>query len=168
MLPVTQRQKPAKWTAEWAHTWVQGENIDSWIRHDVRCSDGSSARWRPCDVAAAAAAAAVSGSPPGAAGPVRSALLRLPLRWGLNPRGSPFSHAAYLLSHPASVLGGKITQICGKTRRPFGPLTSHNERTAGRRPVLLGMIVFPFLVTLLLLFLLFLLYRTGPSSVSLA
>lgn len=119
---------------------MQGENIDPWIRHDVRCSGGSSARWRPCDVA-------VSGSPPGAAGPVRSALLLLPLRWGLNPCGSPFSHAAYLLSHPASVLGGKITQICGKTRRPFGPLTSHNERTAGRRPVLQGMIVFPFLVT---------------------
>lgn len=101
---------------------MQGENIDPWIRHDVRCSGGSSAGWRPCDVA-------VSGSPAGAAGPVRSALLLLPLRWGLNPCGSPFSHAAYLLSHPASVLGGKITQICGKTRRPFGPLTSHNERT---------------------------------------
>lgn len=126
---------------------MQGENIDSWIQYDVRCSGsgGSSARWSPGDVAAAAA---VSGSPPGAAGPVRSALLLLPLRWGLDPRGSPFSHAAYLLSHPANVLGGKITQIRGKTRRPFGPLTSPKEQPAGRRPVLFGMIVFPFLVTL--------------------
>lgn len=124
---------------------MQGENIDSWIQHDVRCS-GSSARWSPGDVDVVAAAAAVSGSPPGA-GPVRSALLLLPLRWGLDPRGSPFSHAAYLLSHPASVLGGNITQIRGKTRRPFRPLTSPKERPAGRRPVLFGMIVFPFLVT---------------------
>lgn len=125
---------------------MPSENINPWIQHHVRCSDsgGSSARWRPCDVVAAAA---VSGFPPGAAGPVRSALLLLPLRWGLDPRGSPFSHAAYLLSHPANVLGGKITQIRGKTRRPFGPLTSPNERPAGRRPVLLGKIVFPFLVT---------------------
>lgn len=127
---------------------MQGENIDSWIQHDVRCSGGggSSARWSPGDVDVAAAAA-VSGSPPGAAGPVRSALLLLPLRWGLDPRGSPFSHAAYLLSHPESVLGGKITQFRGKTRRPFGPLTSPKEPPAGRRPVLFGMIVFPFLVT---------------------
>lgn len=127
---------------------MQGENIDSWIQRDVRCSGsgGSSARWSPGDVAPAAAA--VSGSPPGVAGPVRSALLLLPLRWGLDPSGSPFSHAAYLLSHPARVLGGKITQIRGKTRRPFGQLTSPKERPAGRRPVQFGMIVFPFLVTL--------------------
>ncbi|KAL0186977.1 hypothetical protein M9458_018647, partial [Cirrhinus mrigala] len=58
---------------------MESENIDSWIRHDVRCSGsgGSSARWRSGDVAATAA---VSGSPPGAAGPVRSALLLLSLR----------------------------------------------------------------------------------------
>ncbi len=43
--------------------------------------------------------------------------------------------------------GWEITQFRGKTRRPFGPLTSPKEPPAGRRPVLFGMIVFPFLVT---------------------
>lgn len=105
-------------------TWVLGEYIDGWIWHRD-CS--GPARWCPD------ATAGFSGSSPGAAPPVPFPLvwLRRVGLWWLECGRWAFTDAAYLLSHPAGLVYGRLGRSEQPPLRSSG-LHSHELERPGR------------------------------------